>query len=296
MTCASCANSSGDAAAQYGGGAAAQYGGDAAAQYGPIAELYDGYPGNYLEDILFFAEEATRAGGPVLEIGVGTGRLAFCLAAVGLDVVGIDSAPAMVRLLERKREAVGGTPGRVHALVADMRRFTLRQRFPLAIVAFRTFLYLLSRADQRRALRAIRRHLAPGGRLAMSFFVPPQDLLAMSRTEAHEMARFPAPNGDGDVVALDRAEIIPSKQRLVSHITYEWRDGLDETTRRLDHRMVMRYMYPDEVPPLLESCGYRVVDAYGGFDRAPLTVDSREQVWLAEPRARRPAAARKRES
>ena len=280
MTCASCANSSGDAAAQY----------------GPIAELYDGYPGNYLEDILFFAEEATRAGGPVLEIGVGTGRLAFCLAAVGLDVVGIDSAPAMVRLLERKREAVGGTPGRVHALVADMRRFTLRQRFPLAIVAFRTFLYLLSRADQRRALRAIRRHLAPGGRLAMSFFVPPQDLLAMSRTEAHEMARFPAPNGDGDVVALDRAEIIPSKQRLVSHITYEWRDGLDETTRRLDHRMVMRYMYPDEVPPLLESCGYRVVDAYGGFDRAPLTVDSREQVWLAEPRARRPAAARKRES
>jgi len=130
----------------------------------------------------------------------------------------------------------------------------------------------------------------------MSFFVPPQDLLAMSRTEAHEMARFPAPNGDGDVVALDRAEIIPSKQRLVSHITYEWRDGLDETIRRLDHRMVMRYMYPDEVPPLLESCGYRVVDAYGGFDRAPLTVDSREQVWLAEPRARRPAAARKRES
>ena len=280
MTCASCANSSGDAAAQY----------------GPIAELYDGYPGNYLEDILFFAEEATRADGPVLEIGVGTGRLAFCLAAVGLDVVGIDSAPAMVRLLERKRETVGGTPGRVRALVADMRRFTLRERFPLAIVAFRTFLYLLSRADQRRALRAIRRHLAPGGRLAMSFFVPPQDLLAMSRTEAHEMARFPAPNGDGDVVALDRAEIIPSKQRLVSHITYEWRDGLDETIRRLDHRMVMRYMYPDEVPPLLESCGYRVVDAYGGFDRAPLTADSREQVWLAEPRARRPAATRKRES
>lgn len=288
MTCASCANSSGDAAAQYGGASAAQY--------GPIAELYDGYPGNYLEDILFFAEEATRAGGPVLEIGVGTGRLAFCLAAVGLDVVGIDSAPAMVHLLERKRETVGGTPGRVRALVADMRRFALRRRFPLAIVAFRTFLYLLSRADQRKALRAIRRHLAPGGRLAMSFFVPPEDLLAMGRTETHEMVRFPAPDGDGDVVALDRAEIIPSKQRLVSHITYEWRDGLGETTRRLEHRMVMRYMYPEEVPPLLESCGYRVVDAYGGFDRAPLAADSREQVWLAEPRARRSTATRKRES
>ncbi|MDH4179824.1 MAG: hypothetical protein OEV33_04885, partial [Armatimonadota bacterium] len=71
MTCASCASSSGCERA--------------AAQYDAIAELYDGYPGNYLEDILFFVEEAKRAGSPVLEVGVGTGRLALCLAAVGLD-------------------------------------------------------------------------------------------------------------------------------------------------------------------------------------------------------------------
>ena len=57
--------------------------------------------------------------------------------------------------------------------------------------------------------------------------------------------------------------------------------------------MVMRYMYPEEVPPLLESCGYRVVEAYGGFDRSPLAADSREQIWLAEPRS---TATRKRES
>ena len=130
----------------------------------------------------------------------------------------------------------------------------------------------------------------------MSFFVPPADLLAMGQTETHEMARFPAPDGDGDVVALDRTEIIPSKQRLVSHITYEWRDDRDETTRRLEHTMTMRYMYPEEVPPLLESCGYRVVEAYGGFDRSPLEADSREQIWLAEPTARRSTATRKRES
>jgi len=286
MICVSCANSSGCAAAQCGG--------DTAAQYGPIAELYDGYPGNYLEDILFYAEEGTRSGGPVLEIGVGTGRLAFCLAALGLDVVGIDSAPPMVHLLEHKRETVGGTPGRVRAIVADMRRFDLAQRFPLAIVAFRTFLYLITRADQRKALRAIRRHLAPEGRLAMSFFVPPEDLLALGETDTHEMARFPAPDGEGEVVALDRTEIVPARQRLVSHITYEWRDGRDRTTRRFEHTMTMRYMYPEEVAPLLESCGYRVVASYGGFDRSPLTTGSAEQIWVAEPAARRSTAKRKR--
>jgi len=280
MTCASCASSSGDAAGQY----------DA------IAELYDGYPGNYLEDILFFAEEAKRAGSPVLELGVGTGRLAFCLAAVGLDVVGIDSSPAMLRLLERKRATVGGLPGRVRALAADMRRFSLRRRFPFAIIPFRTFLYLLTRADQRRALRTVRRHLEPEGRLAMSFFVPPKDLLARGRTGTQEMARFPSPDGEGNIVALERVQIIPSRQRLLSHITYEWRDGMDKTARRLEHTMVMRYLHPEEVAPLLESCGYRVLEAYGGFDRSQLAADSREQIWVAEPSRRCPTARRRRES
>jgi SAM-dependent methyltransferase len=284
MTCASCANSRRGRSAQHRG---------EAAQYDAIAELYDGYPGSYLEDILFYTEEAKRAGSPVLEIGVGTGRLAFCLAAVGLDVVGIDSSPAMLRVLERKREAVGGEPGRVKVVAADMRRFALAQRFPLAICAFRTFLYLLTRADQRRALRAIRRHLAPGGRLVMSFFVPPQDLLAAGGLGPAEMARFPAPDG-GEVIAYDQAEVKAARQRLTSHITYEWRDEGDRPARRLEHTMVMRYLFPDEVPPLLESCGYRVVDAYGGFDRRPLGEGSREQIWIAE-RADRVRARRRRE-
>jgi hypothetical protein len=45
----------------------------------------------------------------------------------------------------------------------------------------------------------------------------------------------------------------------------------------------MRYVFPEEVPPLLEGCGYRVVAAYGGFDRRPLDGNSREQIWIAEP-------------
>ena len=273
MTCASCDSSSG---------------GESAAQYEAIAELYDGYPGNYLEDILFFAEEAGQAGSPILEIGVGTGRLALCLAAVGLDVVGVDSSSAMLRGLARKRASVSDLPGRVRAVAADMRAFSLRQRFRMAIVAFRTFLYLLTRADQRRALRAIRRHLSPGGRLAMSFFVPPAELLAQGRTERREMVRFPAPDGAGEVVAFDWTEFVPARRRVISHITYEWHGeaewrGEAERPRRLEHRLVARYVFPEEVPPLLESCGYRVVAAYGGFDRRPLCDESREQIWVAEP-------------
>jgi SAM-dependent methyltransferase len=284
MTCGSCDSSSPPARA---------------AQYDAIAELYDGYPGNYLEDIVFFAEEATRAGSPVLEIGVGSGRLAFCLAAVGLDVVGIDSSVEMLRALERKRAQAGELRGRVDVLAGDMRRFSLRPRcfgsstaeaspgFPLAIIAFRTFLYLLTKADQRRALRCVRRHLSPGGLLAMSFFVPPRELLARGRTEAAKMTRFPAPDGSGEVIATDWAEFLPARQRVISHITYEWRDGADRPIRQVAHDLVARYVFPEEVPPLLESCGLEVVEAYGGFDRRPLTETSREQIWLATPIAKK---------
>jgi SAM-dependent methyltransferase len=269
MTCGSCASSrSSDGTT---------------AQYDAIAEVYDGYPGNYLEDVLFFAEEAKAAGSPVLEVGAGTGRLALCLAAVGVDVVGIDSSAAMLRVLARKQAGFPDVPGKVWTVAADMRRFALRQRFTLAIVAFRTFLYLLTRADQRRALRAIRRHLAPGGRLVMSFFVPPVELLSRGGTAEREMVRFPAPAGGGEVVAYDQTEVVRGRQRVISHIAYEWQDGSGRISRRLEHRLAARYLFPREVPPLLEGSGYRVAAVYGDFDRRPLTARSREQIWVAEP-------------
>ena len=258
-----------------------------AAQYDAIAELYDGYPGNYLEDVLFFVEEARASGSPVMEVGVGTGRLAFCLAAAGLDVVGIDSSPAMLRALVRRKEAVGELPGRARVLASDMRTLALRQRFRLAIVAFRTFLYMLTRADQRRALRAIRRHLEPGGRLAMAFFVPPAELLAQGRTEEQEVTRFSGPGGEDEVVVRDWTEFVARGQRVISHITYEWQDAEGRVLRRLKHELVARYVFPEEVPPLLETCGFRVAAAYGDFDRRPLAGDSREQIWIAERREKR---------
>jgi len=255
---------------------------EVAGQYEGIAELYDGYPGNYLEDIVFFTEEAEASGGAVLEIGVGTGRLALCLAAAGIEVVGIDSSPAMLRRLAGRKAEFPGLRGKVWAVAADMRAFALRRRFALAMVPFRTFLYLLTRADQRAALRAIHRHLRPEGRLVMSFFVPPAELLARGRTERQEAARFAAPGAEGEVVAYDWTEFDRRRRRVISHITYEWRSGRGPE-RRLARTLVARYIFPEEVPPLLESCGYRVAAAYGGFDRRPLTCESREQIWVAEP-------------
>ena len=115
----------------------------------------------------------------------------------------------------------------------------------------------------------------------MAYFVPPSALIARGRTERAEMTRFPAPGGGGEVVAYDWTEFGP-RQRVISHITYEWRNGSGRTTRSLEHTLTARYLDPEETPPLLEECGYRVAACYGDFGRGPLTSESREQIWVAE--------------
>jgi len=253
------------------------------AQYDAIAELYDGYPGDYADDLRFFAEEAKAAKSPVLELGAGTGRLSFCLAALGLEVVGLDNSPAMLRELRRK-QAHQARPGRVWAVVADMREFALGHEFPLVIVPFRTFLCLLTREEQERSLRAIHPHVARDGRLILAFFVPPREIIARGRTPEQEAARFPAPEGEGEVVARAWTEFAKERQLFTQHLTYEWRDERDRYVRTLQHQMTARYVFPEEVPPLLEACGYRVAAAYGDFDRRPLDDSAFEQIWVAERR------------
>jgi hypothetical protein len=121
----------------------------------------------------------------------------------------------------------------------------------------------------------------------MAFFVPPAELLAQGRTEEREVTRFAAPGGEGEVVVRDWTEFVARGQRVISHITYEWQEAEGQVRRRLRHELVARYVFPEEVPPLLESCGFRVAAAYGDFDRGPLADDSREQIWIAERREKR---------
>lgn len=253
------------------------------AQYDAIAELYDGYPGDYDDDVRFFAEEAKAAGSPVLEIGAGTGRLSLSLAAVGVDVVGLDSSLAMLRVLRHKQARHDHLPGRVWPVAGDVRKFAFQREFPLIVVPFRTFLHLLTQEDQARALCAMRHHLARDGSLIIAFFVPPREVIAMGRTPEQEAARFPAPEGRGEVVARGWTDFDEGRQLFAQHITYEWRDEKDRYLRTFQHTMTARYVFPEEMPPLLEASGFRVAAAYGDFDRRLLDESAFEQIWVAHP-------------
>jgi len=126
--------------------------------------------GGYAQDLPLWRSLADDHGDPVLDVGAGTGRIALDLGRRGYEVVALDHDPALVAELARRAGDLSVT-----AITADAREFDLGRRFALCIVPMQT-IQLLGGADGRRAfLECARRHLQPGGLLAVAI-APELDL------------------------------------------------------------------------------------------------------------------------
>jgi ubiquinone/menaquinone biosynthesis C-methylase UbiE len=145
------------------------------------AAAYDadlGRSADAMDDVPFYVELAKQAaarGEAVLELACGTGRVTIPIAQAGVEVVGLDNAPAMLDIARRKAATAGVN---VRWVTADMRTFHLDRRFGLVLIPFRSFLHMLTDADQQACLQRVYEHLLPGGRFALNFFV--QKLAARS--------------------------------------------------------------------------------------------------------------------
>src|SRR5919197_4942931 len=89
--------------------------------YDAIAELYDPWSASVTEDVAFYLDEARRAGGPVVELGVGTGRIAIPIAADGIRVIGVDSSAGMLDVCRRRAE-LAGVADRLDLRLGDLRQ------------------------------------------------------------------------------------------------------------------------------------------------------------------------------
>jgi SAM-dependent methyltransferase len=241
-------------------------------EYASIADLYD-HVTLYRDrpDIAFFVDAAVRAGGPVLEVGCGSGRVLIPTARAGIEIVGLDLSPQMLGVC---RERVLREPPAVQENVtlvhADMRRFDLGRTFTLATIPFRPFQHLLNMDDQLACLSCIRRHLIEGGRLIFDVFNPSLDALVNQpigqEIDAGE-PEFTTPDGRRvtrlfKVVASDRFQQINDIE-LIYSVTYP--DGRQE---RLVQAFRMRYLFRFEVEHLLARAGFVVEHLYAGYDRS----------------------------
>jgi SAM-dependent methyltransferase len=241
-------------------------------EYAPIADLYDSVtPYRDRSDVEFFVDAARNAGGSVLEVGCGTGRILIPTARANIEIVGLDLSSSMLQIC---RERVSREPEEVRSRItlvqADMRRFGLARTFSLATIPFRPFQHLVTIEDQLSCLGSIHRHLVAGGRLILDLFNPSLPILAQENEgkEFAEEPEFVTPDGRRVVrrhriVSQNRFHQV-TQVELIYYITYP--DGREE---RLVHAFSMRYLFRYEAEHLLARAGFEVEAVYADYDKSP---------------------------
>jgi SAM-dependent methyltransferase len=235
-----------------------------------VAEFYD-HIYRERQDIAFWIEQAQASGGPVLEIGCGTGRVLIPTARAGIAITGLDLSEHMLRVC---RERLAREPDEVRARArlvrADMRDFELGQAYRLVTTPFRPFQHLETVEDQLSCLRCIHRHLAPGGRLILDLFNPSVYHLAREITgeELEDGPELVLPDGRRVLrrhrfVSMDLYNQV-NHVELIFYVTHP--DGRQE---RLVHAFGMRYLFRYEAEHLLARCGFALEQVYAGFDKRP---------------------------
>ena len=229
---------------------------------------------------------ARPRGGPVLELGCGTGRVLLPLARAGVEITGLDlSAPMLERCRAGLRAEAAAVRDRVRLVATDMTAFDLGRRFTAIVCPFGGFQQLRTVEQQLACLERCRAHLAPQGLLVLD--LPNPDPAPPSY----------APNGPTDGEAT--AELVDwtegrrirwwmavtgydrSQQWTECAVTYEIIEA-DGATRRIGETLGLRYIFRYELEHLLVRAGYRLTALYGDYDRSPFADDSPAMIAVAE--------------
>ncbi len=249
-------------------------------QYDYIPLTYDAqYIGreDLLQDIVFYRDLASEAGGRVCEVGCGTGRVYLPIRRSGIDIWGVDLSERMLDVLRAKAIKEGLE---CKLFLGDARTFTLKRKFRIITMPFRVFQHLLSPQDQLQALANLREHLLPGGRLALNIFNPNMDRLVNRCRQPLYEGSFPHPVTGRTVHLWSSTSPDWDRQVAENQMIYE---EVDAQGKAVDRRVIplrMRWTYRHEFEHLAARAGFTVEALHGDFWRSPFSGESSEQVWV----------------
>ena len=226
--------------------------------YDAIARVYDPWSVSVTEDVAFYVSEARRADGPVVELGIGTGRIAVPTAADGIRVIGVDSSPGMLEVC-REQGRLAGVEHLLDLRLGDIKEPPVEERVRLVTCPFRSFLHLQDDEDRLQALHSVHELLVPGGRFVFDVFAP--DRADIEQTDGRWLEREPG--------IFERADWDTEARTL----TLSVRGETGATS------FVLAWLSPDEWRERLEQAGFQVLGCYGWFDKRPYT-GGEDTVWI----------------
>ena len=217
--------------------------------YDSIAGIYDPWSRSVTEDVDFYVERALASGGPVVELAVGTGRIAIPIARAGIDVIGVDSSPGMLAVARAAAEEVG-VADRLDLRIGDLREPPVSERVPLVLCPFRSLLHMETEGEKLRALRAARTLLEPGGSFVFDVFAPSRE--DIEETDGLWLEREPG--------IFERADWNETSRTLSLSVRSE--DGSAIT-------FGLHWLSAPEWTRLLDEAELQVEAVYGWFDGRP---------------------------
>src|SRR5689334_4983564 len=221
--------------------------------YDTWAPVYDAWAAHMTEDVGHYVSLAREADGPIVELAVGSGRVALeVVRETGKPVLGIDSSPAM---LEIARERAAGLP--LELRLGDMRDLRLDEPAALIYVPFRSLLHLRGWHEKRRVFERVAASLRPGGRFAFNAF-------AFSHRIAAQL--------DGKTM---------EREGIVTTLGYAPADNRIDIVRDDGATIRLWWATKSEWEGLIDVAGLEVAAVYGCFDKRPLADDSPELVFVA---------------
>ncbi len=256
--------------------------------YDDWAEIYDAVYADLTHDLAFYTGLAETVGGPVLELGCGTGRVSLAIAAKGIDVVGVDISPMMIEAAQAKA-AERKLTERCIFQTDDMTGVRLAGSYPLVIMPFRSFQSMLTVEEQKAALATAAAHLKDGGTLALDLFQPDVGQLGIEHDETVPFHVRDVKQADGGTIVVwgqngwDGVEQINSARLIIEEL-----DPKGVMVRRLYRDFDLRYTFRYEMQHLLELCGFEVDSVAGDFDGGPVTEESDDMVWVAHKAGQSP--------
>ena len=247
--------------------------------YDRISRFYDLDVDTYQDDHVFYGGLAARAGGPILELGCGTGRVLSRLAAAGFEIDGLDISQQILEIARRQlRRSEFERP--VSLIKADAGDFTTHRQYNLVTFPLNSFMHLATPARQMSCLRSVSRTLAPGGTFALDLPNPESSILG--QTERGLIVEYAKPGvlPGWTVTKLRSQTVDPVSQVLRVTLIYD-ETAPSGSLRRTSATFEMRYVHPGELEMMLTQAGLTPEWIAGDFDGGELNADSEKLVVVA---------------
>ena len=250
------------------------------------SKYYDGAYVKDLSDVNFYTDLAKQTGGPVLEIGCGTGRVLLPTAQAGIEIHGLDNSQPMVDVLrEKARRESADVQKRITLHSGDMRDFRLSRVFPLVTIPFRPMQHMFTVADQVSALQSAAAHVAKGGILALDVFFPKFERLPLRMGEEQLEVEW-SPTSDTLIRRYYRKDAIDTVNQSFS-LTFIFRTYRNEELicEESESLKMSYYTYP-HLRALFLMADLEPVAEYGSFAKTPLDNTAEEMIFLLRPKRR----------